>query len=270
MHSTLLVVAGPPLPGRWALARAIARRLGGRLLHDKPTRPLQSGECLVLHGDFATVQARAQALAISADERVLVDWICSRAEARREICHRWVRRPPALAERELRRYEEWAADSVPVDDAEAESVVRVGAQAPLADQVLRVIETMQPRPDPIPPPRRKASVLVVEDEPEQRQLLCEVLSELGCLVEAAPDAMVALALMEVDHFDLVISDHRMPGMSGVELAAEVARRHPQTRVVLLTAHGDETVEEALDARARNILSKPVSVVDLQRTIEDVT
>jgi YesN/AraC family two-component response regulator len=90
-------------------------------------------------------------------------------------------------------------------------------------------------------------------------------------VELAPDAAVALALLEAEPFDVVISDERMPGLSGSELAAEVAERHPATRVVLLTAYADgPTVERALGARARNVLGKPVSVVDLQRVLEEVT
>jgi CheY-like chemotaxis protein/predicted kinase len=274
MPSTLVVVAGPPLPGRWALARAIARRLGARLLHsngyeDLPSS-LRGGESVVIHGDLISPTLRAQALAPTADERVLVEWMCSSAEAQREICHRWVRRPPSLVERELTRYQEWAAHRTPIDDGEAPVVVRVGAKAPLSDQVLRVISALQPRLEELPPSPRRPTVLVVEDEMEQRLLLGEVLSEMGCLVEVAPDAAVALALLEADPFDLVLSDQRMPGMTGTELAAEVTRRHPRTRVVLLTAHADhDTVDRAMGARARNVLTKPVSVVDLQRVLDDV-
>src|SRR5438067_11388073 len=133
MHSTLIVIAGPPLPGRWALARAVARRLVARLFYGPVAAPAE-GECLIVHGDLLTPGMRADALALRADERVLVEWICSEAEAHREIFHRWVRRPAELAERELERYAAWMARAVAVDEREAATVVRVGAQAPLADQ----------------------------------------------------------------------------------------------------------------------------------------
>jgi CheY-like chemotaxis protein len=273
MPSTLIVIAGPPLPGRWALARAVARRLGARLFAEEAPDDLAVDECVVIHGDLCASHARAEMLALPADERVLVDWMCGEAEAQREIFHRWARRPLPLAERELDRYAAWAARAVPVGDQESETVVRVGAQAPLADQVLRVLGAMRPRNLPTPGPRRRLHVLVVEDDPEQRAILGEVLQELGCSVELAPDAGVALALLEGDGhgIDLILSDQRMPGMSGVELAAEVSRRHPRVRAVLLTAHPDrETCERALGAHAKNVLGKPVSVVDLQRVIDEVS
>jgi CheY-like chemotaxis protein len=269
MQSTLIVISGPPLPGRWALARAVARRLGARLFQGTAPAPAD-GECLIVHGDLGTAEARAAALSLPADERVLVDWMCSDAEAHREIFHRWVRRPKELAELEVERYAAWKARQAPIEDGEAPMVVHVGARAPLADQVLRVVETLRPRPDRPAPTRRATSVLVVEDDPDQRLMLGEVLSELGCQVELAPDAAVALALLEAEPFDVVISDERMPGLSGSELAAEVAERHPATRVVLLTAYPDApTVERALGARAKNVLGKPVSVVDLQRVLDEV-
>jgi CheY-like chemotaxis protein len=271
MHSTLIVITGAPLPGRWALARAVARRLAARLFYGAVDGPAD-GECLIVHGDLLTPTMRADVLSLPADERVLVEWMCSQAEAHREIFHRWVRRPVELAERELDRYASWMARVVPVEDCEAETVVRVGAQAPLGDQVLRVLSALRPRPDrPNRPETRATSVLVVEDDPDQRLMVGEVLSELGCQVELAPDAGVALALLESEPFDLVLSDERMPGLSGSELAAEVAQRYPATRVVLLTAFADgPTVERALGARAGNVLAKPVSVVDLQRVLDDLT
>jgi CheY-like chemotaxis protein len=279
MPSSLILVTGPPLPGRWALARALARRLGAACLvqddtdADDVNQALANGGSVVVHGDLCTAEVRAALLAPCADERLLVAWMCSESEAEREIFHRWASRPRELAQRELERYVSWAARTTPVSDCESDVVVRVGARAPLSDQILRVLSAMRPRPEMVPPAdERRARVLLVEDDPEQRALLGDVLRELGCAVELAPDAGVALALLESDAepVDLVISDERMPGMSGVELAAEVARRHPEVRAVLLTAYADEGVcEQALHARARTVLRKPLSVVDLQRVLDDV-
>jgi two-component system response regulator YesN len=98
-----------------------------------------------------------------------------------------------------------------------------------------------------------------------------VLGELGCVVEMAPDAGVALALLsEPDHeIDLVLSDQRMPGMSGVELATEIARHHPGVRSVLVSAYADRrTALAAVDQGATSVLCKPVRIVDLQRVLEE--
>ena len=83
-------------------------------------------------------------------------------------------------------------------------------------------------------------------------VLAEVLRELGWAVEIAPDAAVALALVESDPgIELVLSDHRMPGMTGVELARELWQRHPAVRAVLLTAFGDELSAPAPSTRTRS-------------------
>jgi CheY-like chemotaxis protein len=276
MPSTLIVVAGPPLPGRWALARALARRVGARRFHPDHAnveieRALGEGASVVVDGDLGACDERARLLALPADERVLVDWICSQTEAHREIFHRYASRPLVLAERELERYAAHSARAEPVGDGECEPVVRIGARAPLADQVLRVLAALRPRSDPPPPPEERPDVLVVEDDPDQRALLADVLQELGCTVELAPDAGVALALLEDPDggIDLVISDQCMPGMSGVDLAAEVARRYPEVRTAIITAHpDDDTAVRAEVSHVAAVLTKPIRVNDLERLIEE--
>jgi CheY-like chemotaxis protein len=112
--------------------------------------------------------------------------------------------------------------------------------------------------------------MVVEDDDEERAVLAEVLGELGYEVDLAPDAAVALALLDAGAaIDVVLSDHRMPGMTGVELATQLAERHPQVRAVLLTAYGDEsTCRAAVRAHAVSVLGKPVHVIDLQRALDE--
>jgi len=101
-------------------------------------------------------------------------------------------------------------------------------------------------------------------------VLAEVLEELGFAVEQAPDAGVAMALLdEGAHIDLLISDQQMPGMSGVELAREVGRRYAGVRTVLLTAYSDEELcRRAVEASAVTVLAKPLSVMDLERVLEE--
>lgn len=101
-------------------------------------------------------------------------------------------------------------------------------------------------------------------------MLAEVLEELGFAVEQAPDAGVALALLdEGAAVELLISDQNMPGMSGVELARTVAERHPEVRTVLLTAYSDEEMcRRAVEANAVTVLSKPLSLMDLERVLDE--
>ena len=77
-------------------------------------------------------------------------------------------------------------------------------------------------------------ILVVDDEPQIRTLLSIVLPRAGYIVKTAQSGLVAIALLLVEHFDIVLSDVRMPGMDGHELVRWVADHHPATRTALMS------------------------------------
>lgn len=91
----------------------------------------------------------------------------------------------------------------------------------------------------------KRSILVVEDEPKLRRLVELQLADDGYDVKSAPDAESALKLVNEGAFDLVITDLKLPKMSGLEFLQEVKRSDPQMPVVIMTAFG--SVESAVDA-----------------------
>src|SRR5687767_15124238 len=84
-------------------------------------------------------------------------------------------------------------------------------------------------------PRR---VLLVDDEPDNLELLRAVLDEDHEVHTAASGAQALAMLERVDGFALVVSDQRMPGMTGIELLSEIARRWPQTVRMVLTGYSD--------------------------------
>lgn len=283
MPPTLIVLSGPPLPGRWSLARALERRLGAeRFAVDAESVALldimralaTSDACVLVDGDLPTREARAEILELGDErtERVLVEWRCSRKEAEREVFHRYASRPRVLASAELERYVEDARVRQQVGDEACRNtvVVAVGPELAIDEQVARVVAAIHERPAPPARGESERRVMVVEDDAEERAMLAEVLEELGFLVEQAPDAGVALALLdEGAEVELLISDQNMPGMSGVELARTVAERHPEVRTVLLTAYSDEEVcRRAVEANAVTVLSKPLSLIDLERVLDE--
>jgi CheY-like chemotaxis protein len=259
------------------LARGLEQTLGAQRfhLHGAPAREdialaLSHGEYVIVDGDLPSVGERAAIASIAGDGRcLLVEWRCNRPEAEREIFHRYAGRPRCLAEVELEKYVLDAALREPVStDNEGECVVVTPAE-PLDSQVAKVACELEPRRcTPDGRPRRR--VLLVEDDVEERLVLGEVLRELGWSVEMAPDAAVALALLEAgEDIELVLTDHRMPGMTGVELARELWLRHPSVRAVLLTAYDDDlTCAGAVDAHAVTVLSKPVHILDLTRVLDE--
>ncbi|WP_135467933.1 PAS domain S-box protein [Crenalkalicoccus roseus] len=104
---------------------------------------------------------------------------------------------------------------------------------------------------------RGASVLLVEDEAEVRAVLAATLREAGFRVTEAAEAAGALALLErPDGFDAVVTDHAMPGMSGVSLAARLAARGKGPPVLVLTGTDTGPEFRALPEGV-GVLRKPV-------------
>jgi CheY-like chemotaxis protein len=283
--SSLIVLTGPPLPGRWSLARALERRLGARrFLVDVDSvalfeimRALSSAGALALvDGDLPSCEARAEVLELGDDacERVLVEWRCTRKEAEREVFHRYASRPRVLGSAELERYfEDSRVREVPAGECgDSVKLVVVGPELTLDEQVERVAAALQaPPPAPITVEDGVRRVMVVEDDADERAVLVDVMSELGFTVEQAPDAGVALALLDLGaEIELLVSDHQMPGMSGVELARVVGERHPGVRTLLLTAYSDEDLcRRAVEASAVTVLAKPLSIIDLERALDEL-
>ncbi|MBA3347477.1 MAG: response regulator [Actinobacteria bacterium] len=111
-------------------------------------------------------------------------------------------------------------------------------------------------------------ILVVDDEHLVRNLTVQVLERAGYDVVSASDAQSALALLEDDAVDLVVSDVVMPGLSGVELLNELRDRCPDLPVLLMTGGSPEPerTSRALELGASGIVYKPFSHADLTHAV----
>lgn len=90
-----------------------------------------------------------------------------------------------------------------------------------------------------------------------RENLAELFEALGYGVLTAASAPEALALIAKANVDLVVTDFRMPGLTGIELIDAVRRSHPRVLAVLMTAFGDDCSEdESLRRGAAGYISKP--------------
>ena len=100
-------------------------------------------------------------------------------------------------------------------------------------------------------------VVVVDDDREMRQSLLQFLSRSGCQVAAFERAEDALKRLETERTDVVVSDVRMPGMSGLELLDSLASLRSAPQVLLITAHGDVPMAvEAMKSGAFDFVEKP--------------
>src|SRR5512132_2744349 len=104
---------------------------------------------------------------------------------------------------------------------------------------------------------RAAHLLVVDDDPDMLRLLSMRLNSAGYRVSTAGSAEAALAQLDIERPQLVLSDVRLPGRDGLALFDEIRQRHPALPVILLTAHG--TIPDAVEATAKGVytyLTKP--------------
>jgi len=110
-------------------------------------------------------------------------------------------------------------------------------------------------------------VLIVEDEGPVRALLHDYLQSRGFEVQGAASGEEALALLSGEHFDLVLSDLRMPGINGMDLLSEIRRRHSGVGVVMLTGCEDVSLAvSAMKAGALDYVLKPFRLENVEASV----
>ena len=112
-----------------------------------------------------------------------------------------------------------------------------------------------------------ANLLIVDDELGMRQFLTHLLQREGHVVRVAENGRVALAQLQQQAPDLIISDIRMPDMSGVDLLREVRALLPEVEVVMMTAFANvDTAREAFLLGAYDFVQKPFDNDQLKETV----
>jgi two-component system response regulator PilR (NtrC family) len=117
--------------------------------------------------------------------------------------------------------------------------------------------------------RRQPRILVVDDEQSMRELLAIVLKREGYEVQLAENGQTAIALLERDPFDLLISDIKMPDMSGVDVLRAAKNIDPHVLAIMITAFAStDTAVEAMRLGACDYLSKPFDVDLLKMKVRE--
>ena len=105
-----------------------------------------------------------------------------------------------------------------------------------------------------------ARILIAEDHAGLQEVLLELARGLGHDALAVSDGLAAKEALDLDPYDLLITDLRMPGLDGLALLEHSRQPHPATEVILITAHG--TVDAAVRAMhlgALDFVEKPFSI-----------
>jgi two-component system response regulator PilR (NtrC family) len=114
------------------------------------------------------------------------------------------------------------------------------------------------------------TALIVDDEPDILELLELTLGRMGINTRTASDLSQAHALLKTGHFDVCLTDMRLPDGNGIDLVRHIQQQHPELPVAVITAFGSmDSAVEALKAGAFDFVSKPVELGALRNLINSV-
>ena len=118
--------------------------------------------------------------------------------------------------------------------------------------------------------QHKIRLLVVDDEKNQRELLQGFLEKKGYPVQIADGGQQALDWLLENGCEVVLTDHKMPGMDGTALLKRIREGYPETLVVMMTAYGTlEKAVEAMKLGAYDYLTKPIDLEELLLLLERI-
>lgn len=116
----------------------------------------------------------------------------------------------------------------------------------------------------------KAKILIVDDEKNIRLTVTRALEALDYFVHNAFDGIDGMRQLELDSYDLLLVDLKMPGMNGMEFLEKAIAKYPDIRIIIISAHG--TVDNAVEAMklgAVDFLQKPFTPKELRNVVYNV-
>ncbi len=115
-----------------------------------------------------------------------------------------------------------------------------------------------------------ARLLIVEDDPQMRRILSEMLAEEGYKVSSVGSGKEAIEKVKGNGFDVVVADIIMPGMDGMDVLKEVKKLEPQIHVIMITAFATiENAVEAIKNGASDYIAKPFKIAEVEVAIKRV-
>jgi DNA-binding NtrC family response regulator len=129
----------------------------------------------------------------------------------------------------------------------------------------RLPDIKKKEPAAEPPQKMRARILVVDDDSSIRKVMCQELEEYN--VGTAVDGLRGLELYKSGEFDLIVTDLKMPNMSGMELLAEIKLIDPDAKVIVISGIIDEPTKNMLmQMGAALVLEKPMGVLELNEQV----
>lgn len=113
------------------------------------------------------------------------------------------------------------------------------------------------------------SILILDDDEDFNCLLTDIFEQADYVVTSVQDPIEALEIFKSGEFELVVSDHKMPGMSGAEFMKQAKELHPEVPVIMVSGYLDnDTIRELIGAGVGGVFLKPLNIFSLlERTSE---
>ena len=117
----------------------------------------------------------------------------------------------------------------------------------------------------------KKQILIVDDNPDSREMLSYVLTGEGFSVITAEDGLEALELVKDVQPDLILTDLNMPEIDGIELTKKLREQFKSTSlpIVIVSAFGGEMVSKAIEAGADGAMQKPLHIDSLLTLVKQI-
>ncbi len=112
-----------------------------------------------------------------------------------------------------------------------------------------------------------ARILIIDDDEEMRSLLKDFLEEDGFETDSAGNGVDAFQKVDAEPFDIIITDIRMPGLTGLDILPVLRRLRPEASIIVITAFGGEEVyDKSRERGADAYLEKPIQFSKLRKLI----
>jgi DNA-binding NtrC family response regulator len=113
-------------------------------------------------------------------------------------------------------------------------------------------------------------ILIIEDDEEMRSLLEDILSEGGFQTESVSNGSEGLRKVTQEPFDLILTDIRMPGLTGLDILPVIRRLRPEASVIVITAFGNEEIRRrSVEKGAAGYLEKPIHMDKLKALVHEM-
>lgn len=112
-------------------------------------------------------------------------------------------------------------------------------------------------------------ILVVDDQVESRELLVDILSKEGILVESVGDGLEAICKAEREDFDIVLTDLMMPKVNGIEVLKAVKKKKSDVLIIIITGYGSlDTAMESIKMGAHDYITKPFKLQEMETVVKN--